>query len=118
MWPVVVLVVVVSNINSCGLVLSGTIVSIVPPCPQLVTTLLHNSFRSEGVCCSCRDDECLWLAVKTVHSLVARVTNTITGLLWRSDGLVGLEILVGIPPQVPGRLQSLLAVTAGTVGLS
>ena len=90
MWPVVLVVVVVSNINSCGLVLSGTIVSIVPPCPQLVTTLLHNSFRTDGVCCSHRDDECLWLAVKTVHRLIARVTATITGLLSGCARLVGL----------------------------
>ena len=115
MFPAVLVV----DINSCGLVVSPTIVSsIVCPCPQLVS-LLHNSFRTEPVCCSCRDDECLWLAVKTVHGLIARVTpTTITGLLGRSGRLVELEVLVGIPPQVPGRLQSLLAVTAGTVGLS
>ena len=113
MFPAVLVV----DINGCGLVVSPTIVSsIVCPCPQLVT-LLHNSFRTERVCC--RDDECLWLAVKTVHGLIARVTpTTITGLLGRFGRLVGLEVLVGIPPQVPGRLQSLLAVTAGTVGLS
>ena len=106
----------VAYINSCGLVvrlLSGTIVCSIVTTSWGQLALLHNSFRT--VCCSYRDDECLRLTVQTVHGLIARVA--ITGLLWSRGGLGGLEIEVGRPPQGPGCLQALLAVTARTVGL-
>ena len=106
----------VADINSCGLVvrlLSGTIVSSIVTTTWRQLALLHNSFRT--VCCSYRDDECLRLTVQTVHGLIARVA--ITGLLWSRGRLGGLETEVGRPPQGPGCLQALLAVTARTVGL-
>ena len=70
---------VVVDINGCGLDLSGRIVSSIVSPRLLPLTPGHNSFRTACACCSCRDDERLWLAVQTVHGLVAGVPSpTIT----------------------------------------